>query len=115
MEKYCEEYVKHMFSEEERAELAVEMARGVSELASAEDNKKAAMSQMKAEIDLLSAKVASAAEKINSGYEMRRIKCRMEPDYRAMVWNIYREDTGELLKSRRMSPDETQMQIDEVA
>jgi hypothetical protein len=114
MEKFSDEYVKYLFNEEEKREIASEMARKVSEHGQAEDDKKAIMADLKSRIDGLQAQINSSATKLNNGYEMRTVKCHVVPDYAMRVWRIYRLDTDEMVREKRMAADDLQMRLDEV-
>lgn len=113
MEKeFLNEYIKYTFSANEKAEIAAEMAQKVSELQQAEDSKKAVMSDFKSQIDGIQANVNNAATKLNSGYEMRSIKCEIVPNWGKKVWEYIREDTGTNAKEKPMTADDLQMQFD---
>lgn len=109
--EFSNEYIKHIFTESEKAGIAIEMAQKVSELSSAEDNKKAVMSDFKSQIDLLQAKVNSAAIKLNNGYEMQNIKCEVVPDWDSKIWQYFRVDNESLVKEKPMSADDLQMRL----
>jgi hypothetical protein len=112
-QKFTDEYVKYIFTEDEKRDIASEMARKVSELQSADDRKKAIASQIKSEMDALQAEVNFKAGLLNNGYEMRRVKCEMRPDWDNKEWLIIRQDTFDIVKTKRMTPDELQMRVDE--
>ena len=109
--EYSNEYVKHVFTEEEKREIAVEMAQKVSEVQQAEDDKKAVMSDFKSTIDGLQAKVNNAATKLNNGYEMRTIRCVVEADYTTKEWIYRNEETGEVVKTKAMRSEDLQLQV----
>ena len=114
MEKeFTNEYVKYKFSEDEKKEIAAEMAQKVSELQQAEDDKKAIMSDFKSKIDGIQANVNNAATKLNSGYEMRSIKCEIVPRWDEKVWEHIREDTKTVARTKPMTADDLQMQLEE--
>lgn len=105
------EFIKYFFSEEEKQNIAIDMAQKVAELQQTEDNKKAIMSDYKSQIDGIQANVNLAATKLNNGYEMRTIKCEMVPNWEGKVWEFIRVDTGEIAKTKKMTSDDLQMQI----
>lgn len=110
--EFSNEYIKYTFSANEKAEIAAEMAQKVSELQQAEDSKKAVMSDFKSQIDGIQANVNNAATKLNSGYEMRSIKCEVIPNWDKKVWEYLREDTGTVAREKPMTADDLQMQFD---
>ena len=113
MEKeFTNEYVKYRFTENEKKEIASEMAQKVSELQQAEDDKKAIMSDFKSKIDGIQANVNNAATKLNSGYEMRSVKCEIMPNWAKKVWEYIREDNGTVAREKAMTADDLQMQFE---
>ena len=109
--EYSSEYVKYVFDEEEKKEIAVEMARSITELEQLEKNKGALAAEFKGKIDIAKAQAGSAATKLNNGYEMRQIKCEIVPDFKLKVWTYIRTDTGEVAKEKRMTSDDLQMEL----
>lgn len=83
MKEFKTKSIKYEFSKTEKADIATEMAQKVAELSELEDEKKAAMSSFKSRIDLVTAEVNNAANKLNTGYEYRNVQCLVERDYRA--------------------------------
>ena len=102
------EYCKHTFTEDEKREISTELAHCVSELSQKEDEKKAIMSDLKSQIDSLASRTNGLATKLNNGYEMRNIECEIERDYDAHVIRFFRLDTGELVRTRKMTSDDVE-------
>lgn len=112
MEKeFSNEFIKHTFSNDEKRDIAMEMAQKVSELQHAEDNKKAIVSDFKSQIDGIQARVNNAATKLTNGYEMRTIKCEVIPNWDKKVLEYMRTDTGEKAKEEAMTSDDLQMKL----
>ena len=109
--EYSNEYVKYSFSEDEKKEIAIEMARKITELEQLEKDKGAMAAEFKGKIDLAKAQAGGAATKLNNGYEMRQIKCEVVPDFALKIWKYVRTDTNEIAKERRMTSDDLQMQL----
>lgn len=107
----CNEYLKHVFSVDEKKELATILAEKVLELQGCEDEKKAIMSQFKSKIDQTQAEINSAASKLRSGYEMRVTECEIIPDYENKVFCYYRTDNSELVRKKAMTQDDLQKKI----
>ena len=105
------EYLKHMFSDDEKKDIAIEMAQKVAELNQAEDQKKAINSDLKSKIDGLQATINHAAVRLNNGYEMRSIECEVTPAWDEKVWQYTKLDTGEIVKQVEMSPEDLQMRL----
>ena len=109
--KFENEFIKYTFTENEKKEIAIEMAQKVANLQQAEDDKKAVASDFKSQIDGIQASVNSAATKLNNGYEMRSIKCEVVPNYDKKVWEYLRTDTGEQTKEKPMTANDLQMKL----
>ena len=61
--------------------MSMELAQKTGELRTKEENKKSAMSQLKSEIDALSARTNELSLKIVSGKENKNVKCELFYDY----------------------------------
>lgn len=109
------EILRYDFTKEELSELSLEMAQAVADMNNAENEKKAVMSDFKSQIDAHSAKAHNLAGKIQNGWEMRGIECRVEKDYRKRIAKIYRIDNGDFVKERRIPDDECQMNLEDAA
>lgn len=109
--KFENEFIKCTFTENEKKEIAIEMAQKVANLQQAEDDKKAVASDFKSQIDGIQASVNSAATKLNNGYEMRTIKCEIVPNYNKKVWEYLRTDTGEKVIEKAMTANDLQMKL----
>ena len=70
-------HCKCMFTDDEIKDIANEMARKVAEIEEKEDEKKAVTSQLKSDLDSLSARLRSLAVKHKDGYEFRYVDCKI--------------------------------------
>ncbi len=104
---------KYVFTEEEKRQIAQDMANGVAEVQRLDDHTKAVVSQLKAETDAVQGRVNLAAEKLRSGFEMRDIECEVVMAYIDDVVRWVRTDNGEIAHERRMRPEERQMKLPE--
>jgi hypothetical protein len=111
--EFATQFCKYIFSDEEKAEMAAEMAQKIAQLQGVESQEKSVKAQLKAEKESLSADISGNAEKINSGYEMRNIKCEVVYNYNEGMVLYIRTDNGELAKERKMRDDERQVKIGE--
>jgi len=109
--KFSTEFCKYVFSDEEKRDIATNMAQSITNLQQTEDDKKAIMSDYKSQIDALQAAINNAATKINNGYETRTIKCEVIPDWEEKIWEYRREDNGLIEKTRKMTADDLQKKI----
>jgi hypothetical protein len=105
------ELVKHMFSPDEKKEIASEMAQKIIDLQRADEERKTVSSRFKSRIDRLQAEINRAAEKLNSGYEMQEVECDVIPDYDNKVFCYYRTDTDQMVKQKPMTADDLQRKI----
>ena len=112
--KYENEFIKYIFTEEEKREIAGEMAQKIVNLQQTEDDLKAIKSDYKSQMDGIQAGINSAATKMTSGYEMRSMKCQVLPNYEKKVWEYIRVDTGELVKEKRMTSNDLQMEFEDM-
>jgi len=102
---------KYTFTEDEKKELSEKLARGISDLAALEDHKKEMASQIKAEIDETKAAVNRYARHLQAGFEMRDLWCVVIMDYNEGTVSYVREDNGEIVRERRMTPEERQSKM----
>lgn len=105
------EMCKYVFTPEEKAELAEELAQGVSELREKEDDKKAIMADLTSQIKTLEASTNSIAGKLNSGFEMRSLECEVVRDYPKHEILYVRVDTGECVRVKKMSQEDMEMEL----
>lgn len=106
-EKKITKFLQYFFTQEEKAEIALDLARETSNINRLEDRKSQVTAQYSAEIKAAKAAVNAASEKLNSGYEHREIECSVE--YHDPKWgkkSYFRKDTGEFVGSETMTLDE---------
>lgn len=88
--------LKHVLSNEELHTMGAQLAGKTQRLAELENEKKAVMSEYKAQTDLLKSELALVSMKINNGYEMRNVACEVtyhSPNSGDKT--VTRTDTGE--------------------
>src|SRR3972149_2012704 len=100
------EYLKYIFTLEEKRGLADKLALAVMNRDEEEAALKSAQTQIKSKIALHEAGLVSFAEKLRSGFEMRNIECRLDKDFEHGIITITRLDTGEIVSDRPMSSEE---------
>ena len=108
------EFVKHVFTKEEKARIASDMAQKVSHVQQLEDDLKSVKSDFKAQIDSAQATVSSAAKKLTTGYEMRSMDCEVVKDYKKRMVYFYlpgHEKISPPIKEREMHSNEYQMEL----
>lgn len=87
------------------------MAQNVIKARDLEENKKAVTSQFASQINEAVAKSNMAAQKLESGFEMRTIECEEVFDYDRSTVETWRLDTGEKVKERTMTQAELQREM----
>ena len=112
MEKRFEnEFVKYTFTDEEKKNIATDMAQKIVTLQQVDDNLKAIKSDFKSQIDGIQAGINLAATKMNNGYEMRSVKCEVVPNWNKKVWEYINVDTGLVVKEKDMTTNDLQMKM----
>jgi len=105
-------FLKYVFTEEEKRELAENMARKVTEADELEGQKKTVTSEYAAKINSANTEAQSTAKKLTSGFEMRQIDCEEQLDYDQKEVTTIRLDDGEIVETRTMSNLELQQSLD---
>ena len=102
---------KYEFTDSEKQEIGAEMGRFLCELTDVELEKKAIASDFKSRIDALKSSIQNSATKLNNGYEMRQIECRVEYDHKNDVVRWIRTDNYMIARYRKMEQSEKQMEV----
>jgi len=105
-------FLRYDFSDNEKAVLAEEMARKVTEAEDLDDQKKAVTSEYTAKINTAQAEAQSKAKKLTSGFEMRQVDCEESLDYDKKEVNVQRLDNFEIIEKRTMTNLELQQSLD---
>ena len=105
-------FLRYDFTDEEKAELANDMARKITEAEDLDDQKKAVTSEYTAKINSAQAEAQSKAKKLTSGYEMRQIDCVEILDYEEKEVTVTRLDDSEQVERRTMTNYELQQSLD---
>lgn len=106
-------YLKYQFTETELRDKATQLARECRQNEEMEDEKKSVVSDFKAKIDGLQAKISLLSGHINNGYEYRNIECEVSLNTPVTgKKTITRTDTGERVGIEDMDHDELQEVMD---
>jgi hypothetical protein len=105
------EYIKYVFSDEEKTEMAGEMAQAINEKESAEQKLKEVQKGIKAEIEACQTRINTLSRHYSAGHTYRNCPCDVEYDFTEKQVRTYREDTGELVASRPIKANELQIEI----
>ncbi len=94
---------------EERAMRAHEAARYLEEYRQREEHKKEVVKGLSDELKGLREQAEAAARAANSGVEEREVPTFSKPDNTRYVIETFREDTGDLVRTRPMTDDEARV------
>jgi hypothetical protein len=105
------EYIKYVFSQEEKEQIANDMALSLSEKESAEQRLKEIQKSIKAEIEAFQTKISTLSRHYSNGYTYQNTDCEVEYDFSARTVRTFRADNGEFISSRPMKANELQADI----
>ena len=107
------EYLQYHFTSDELLEIARETSRTLNEKRILEDKKSEIAKTLAGDIAAKQAQIDKLSGCIASGYEWRNIECVLRYDSpRPGLVELVRTDTGEIVKHRRMTDGELQMQLE---
>lgn len=107
------EYVKVFYTKEERAELALELARATQSASELELRKKQVSAAIKSEMEEQAAVIQTLARKVHDGYEFADVEVEVVYDKPIPGQKeIYRADTLELVKTTAMTDSDRQKVLD---
>lgn len=110
--KKGERQLRVEFTEKEILEHAKKLAEANAELKRAEDNKKAVTSQLKADCDSISSRIAVLSGKINDGFEYRQINVETTfDDPKRGMKTTRRLDTNDVIETETMTGAEMQEEL----
>ena len=110
-EKKVNEMVKYNFTDEEKKEFGENIAQAIKKKSSRELELKSVSTQFKSDIAREEATIDSLAEKIQSGYEYRKVLCRLDYGEKKKIVRYVRIDDGVIVRERPMRPDEFQKNL----
>lgn len=102
-----------VFTQEEMREIATELAQKHKEAIEIEEDKRRVMSDYKARIDTVKARMNKLAVNYDSGYELRDIDCRVDYNYKTNKKTYTRMDTLKIVREQDISPEEMQTSFGE--
>ena len=110
-EETCHKMCKYVFDEQEKQQIAAQMAEATTKSQTLEIEKKEVAATIKARIETNNKEMIELGKQYRDGYEWRSIECRREYDYDGGTVSVYRKDTGELVEERGMTTSERQPEI----
>jgi hypothetical protein len=106
------EFVKYQFTHDEIHAMGADLARVATEHRNIDNERKAIASEFKAKLDGKSAEIEMISSHINSGFQHKYVDCKcVYNDPQPGFKTTYRHDSGEIVKTESMSPDELQVVI----
>jgi hypothetical protein len=111
MPKKFTERLKCFFTNEEKQELGSQMAEAVSRRIEHDKALKSVNASIKSDIAKEDAVISGCSEKIRSGYEFRNVECQNIKDFQNEKILTYRMDTGQIIRERKMDPEEMQKDL----
>ncbi len=94
---------------EERSMRALEASRLLALYSQREDHKKEVVKELTDELKSLREQAETAANAANTGVEEREVPVMARPDNERFVVEYFREDTGDLVRTRPMTDDEARV------
>lgn len=101
--------IKHEFNEDERDQLATEMADAIDQADKIEANKKASASEFKAQLEIQQNLAREAGYKYRSGHELKDMEVKVSIDYNLKEKYYYDPKDGKLLETLSLEPADYQM------
>lgn len=105
-------HVRYFFTAAEIAEMAVDLAQAGITKAQLEEELTTIKANFKSDITIQEEHINKLMRQIHNGFEMRTVVCHEYRDYENKKVLTIRDDTGETVKERPMTLDETQHFID---
>ena len=113
MENVIRKFIRHYFEDSEKLDLSNKMSEAIISKNRFEADLKTVQSQFRSRIQEASAEISGLAQKINSGWEMQEIQCRVIKDFDDGVIRFQSIETDEIVEERPMTIDERQMRLGE--
>lgn len=98
-------------TDEELLKLGGELSAGIDTLNQIEADKKSVVEDFKARASVTQANVNRLSGLVRNRYDYRPVECVERMDYTARKLEIVRLDTGEIIETRRLLPEECQMEL----
>lgn len=112
-DKVIKRYLRHDFSDADRAEIAKDLANANLQKKRVEDEKKSVNSDFKSRIDRLDADINKLSQSLTSDFEMRNVECEVYFDSpQKGLKTVINRETGEVVSVEKMEPEDCQMPLD---
>ena len=104
--------LKCELTEEELRTAGQDLARNLDEIEALNDSLKEVKADYKAQIESKEASAKVQRNKVRNKYDYRGVTCTRTEDYKAGSVIVVRDDTGSIVTSRKMSPEERQQKME---
>ncbi len=106
-------FCEYKFTEEEKKQIAQDLAEAIIQDQEVTLQKKAAMSDFKGTLDGIASTITTASRKVKDGYEMKNMDCEVVKDFEKKKVFYIRIDNGEVAKVRPINDNDLQMNLAE--
>lgn len=103
--------LKHTLTDKEMGQLARDQAGAIEKRMVAESELGAIKKDYAGRIALANAEIGSISARVNSGWEMRNVKCLLVDERPNGYRLIIRTDNGHIARRRKLEPEERQMKL----
>jgi len=103
-----DEFLPCKLSEKELLQAARELAANTQDMDALENRKKRVNDDIKAEVSKLEAEISVNSRKISTGEEYRLVPCEWKKDFTVGVKRLRRLDTDEVIKEKNIEQHERQ-------
>jgi hypothetical protein len=111
-QKESTEYLRHTFSEAERLQMGSDLAATHNRLSAVDDEEAVVKSKFKERRATLQQSVSSLSRDLDAGWTMQDVECTLSYGVpNPLEITYYRKDTGEVVKTRAMNPEEMQEEL----
>lgn len=110
-QQFTQLYLRHDFAPAEMVEMQKRLSFQILRLRHKEAEKKAIVAQLSSEIEAIDSEIGSLADKINTGFEHRKMKCPLQFDWDNGVKNATHPDTGEIVETFDITEDDRQQKL----
>jgi hypothetical protein len=111
IEKKGTVYGKHVFAENEKQQIATDLAEKVQERKRIEDELTSMKSSFKSRLDLAEATINKLSVDYACGYEMRMIPCKIILDVKKHEKTFYEIETNVIIKTEELTDEELQKNL----
>lgn len=107
------EYLRHEFTQDERLQMGNDLAAAYNERERVEDEEAVVKARFKDRKATVEQKINQLSRELSAGFTMQNVECEIRyDDPNPFEVSIYRKDNGKHIKTRPMSDEERQAEIE---